>query len=112
MPIFVVEISGRGIVAFDAPDDLEARARLADKAFLRDLYVLQSEGRALWDGASEIHVRAALPEEIATWQARYGTGEQSAPGTEKGRRIFLVPVVDPSTAHDEEDDSDDHDHGD
>lgn len=53
MAVYVAEISGQGIVAFDAASDDEARVRLADKALQRDLYVFQHEGRALWDGVSE-----------------------------------------------------------
>jgi len=69
MTVYVAEISGRGIAAFDAANDIEAQAQLADKAFLADLYVLQNEGRSLWDGVSEIHVRRAFPAEAETWQA-------------------------------------------
>ena len=66
MPIYVAEIAGRGLAAFDAGDDTEAaEVRLVDKAFRRDLIVLQNEGRPLWDGKSEIRMRKASPEETA-----------------------------------------------
>ena len=104
MTVYVAEISGRAIVAFDATSDDEARARLAEKAFQRDLHVFQNEGRALWDGISEIHLRGALPKEAETWQASRAMAGQSG-------HVFLIPVVDPSK-FDDDDDHDDQDHGD
>ncbi|CAN7750616.1 hypothetical protein C6558_27355 [Ensifer sp. NM-2] len=106
MTVYVAEISGRGIAAFDAANDIEAKAQLADRGFLRDLIVLQNKGRALWDGVSEIHVRMATPEETEIWQTRRAaaipSGEES---DDEGRHVFLVPVIDPS--HDKFDDDDD-----
>ena len=48
MTVYVAEISGRGIAAFDAASEAEAAVHLADKAFVRDLIVLRSQGRPLW----------------------------------------------------------------
>ena len=110
MTVYVAEILGRGIVAFDAANEDEARARLADMAFRRNLIVLQNQGRSLWDGVSDIQLRGALPKEAVTWQASHATsGHAGGFGDHKHRLVFLVPVVDPSLA---DDDDDDHDHGD
>lgn len=109
MSIYIAEISGRGIVAFDAANEDEARARLSEETLRRDLHVLQNQGRSLWDGISKINLRLALPNEVETWQASYATAGQL--GETDGReywRVFLVPVVDPSR----HDDDDDHDFGD
>ena len=104
MTIYVAEISGRSIAAFNAANDIEAEAHLANKAFLRDLVVLQNQGRSLWDGVSQIQMRLASPEEAETWQAGK-TSDDEHPF------VFLVPVVDPSSFDDDEDDSDhDSDH--
>ena len=109
MTVYVAEISGRGIVAFDATSDDEAKARLVDKVFQRDLIVFQNEGRALWDGVSEIHLRSALPEEAEIWRAsRSSTGQLGDSGEEEHGHVFLIPAVDPSRF----DDDDDYDHGD
>ena len=110
MSIYVAEISGRGIAAFDAASDAEAELQLVDKAFVRDLIVLQSEGRPLWDGVSKIQMRSASPEEATKWQGGLVVGDED-------RVVFLVPVVDPSAGgfhdvDDDDDDHDDHDHGD
>jgi hypothetical protein len=107
MPIYVVEIAGRAIFAFDADSDDQANGHLSDKTFLSDLYVLQSGGRSLWNGESEIRLRAAVPNEAALWEAGEHAADQQGASPS---RIFLIPVVDP-LKHDNDDDHD-HDHGD
>ena len=99
MTVYVAEILGRGIAAFDAATDAGAEAQLADKTFVRDLIVLQNEGRPLWDGVSKIQLRSASPEEAAKWQSGLVVGDED-------RVVFLVPVVDPSAGgfHDDDDD--------
>jgi hypothetical protein len=104
MAVYVAEISGRGIAAFNAANDIEAEAQLADTAFLRDLVVLQNQGRSLWDGVSQIQVRIASPGEAETFQAGKSSDNEDP-------FVFLVPVVDPSSFDDDDDDSDhDYDH--
>jgi hypothetical protein len=113
MTVYVAEISGRGIVAFDAANEDEARARLSDKTLRRDLHVFQNQGRSLWDGVSEINLRRALPKEAETWQAgRAMAGQSSEPDGREDWRVFLVPVVDPSRFDDDDDNDDDRDDGD
>ncbi len=112
MTIYVAEISGRGIAAFEAANDIEANEQLANRGLLRDLIVLQNNGRALWDGVSVIRVRMATPEETEIWQtsraAAFRSGEAS---DDDDRHVFLVPVIDPSSDtfdddHDPHDDDD------
>lgn len=116
MTVYVAEIAGRGVVAFEAADESAATARLADKAFQRDLIVFQNEGRPLWDGVSEIRLRDTLPKEAAAWQAgRAAPGEPDEPDGQESRRVFLIPVVNPlqfGDDDDDDDDGDDYDHGD
>ena len=100
MTVYVAEISGRGIAAFNAASEAEAAVHLADKAFVRDLIVFRSQGRPLWDGVAKIQMRRASPEEAAAWQSGMVVGDED-------RFVFLVPVVDPSD--DKFDDDDDHD---
>jgi hypothetical protein len=94
MTVYVAEIAGRSIVAFEAEDEAAAEARLADSAFRRDLYVFRSEGRALWDGVSQIRLRTAHPTEVEAWQAKrtkVGRSDES----EGYWRAFLIPVINP-----------------
>jgi hypothetical protein len=100
MTVYVAEIFGRGIAAFDAADDTAAQLQLANKPFLRDLIVLQNEGRPLWDGVSQIKMRGASPQETAAWQSGLVVGDEN-------RFVFLVPVVDPSDDRFDDDDDDD-----
>ena len=109
MTVYVAEIYGRGVVAFDAADEVEATARLADQTLLRDLRVCQNEGRSLWDGVSKLVVRKALPQEIDIWRSRETIVALPMVTDDRLWRVFLVPTVDPS---DFDDDDDDHDHGD
>ncbi|BCH24803.1 hypothetical protein [Mesorhizobium sp. L-8-3] len=95
MTVYVAEIAQRAIFAFDAANSQAAEERLADREFLGDLYVLQSNAQPLWDGKSEIHLREALPGEVEAWEAGRETASLS--------RVFLVPVVDPLKFVDPED---------
>ncbi len=67
MTVYVAEIAGRAIFAFDAPDADAAKARLSDREYLGDLYVLQSDGHSLWDGRTAIEMREAVAEEAEVW---------------------------------------------
>src|SRR4051794_12739171 len=96
MPAYVAEISGRGVVAFDATDDFEARTRLAERELLRDLRVFQNEGRPIWDGVSAIALPEALPEEIASWRARRVPAANVDDDRDMKWVFFLVRFVDPS----------------
>ena len=102
MTVYVAEIAGRAIVAFEADGEDAAQARLADRAFRRDLYVFRSGNAALWDGASEIHLRPALPAEAETWAAKKAMAGQAE---DLGRywRAFLVPVINPIKFEDDGD---------
>jgi len=61
------------------------------------LFCLETDGAPLWDGIAEIHVRPALPEEQAKWQASWARALLRG-DVEEGEDpwvAFLVPVVDP-----------------
>lgn len=92
MSIYVAEIAGRATFAFDADSEDQAKGYLSDKSFLSDLYVLQSGGRSLWNGKSEIRLGAALPDEAALWDAGDRTADEQASSLS---RVFLIPVIDP-----------------
>ena len=65
MTVFVAEINGRAIAAFNAENEIHAEGRAASKPFRADLTVLENEGRPLWNGTDEIFVRKAFPAEEA-----------------------------------------------
>jgi hypothetical protein len=68
MQTYVAEIDGRAIFAFRSVDDSGAQAWLDVHGLMRrTLERLQSDGRAVWDGQSEIIARKATSGESATW---------------------------------------------
>jgi hypothetical protein len=71
MMIFVVEINGRGIAAFNAESQIAGEAFIDEEWFRSDLMALEGDGTPLWDGKSEIYLREALPEEAdqCAWRA-------------------------------------------
>ena len=86
MPIYTVEINGRGIAAFDAVDLVAALDWAHGTVFQEDLFRLETD------------VRPALPEEEAKWQASWGRAllRGDAEEGEDSWVAFLVPVVDPT----------------
>jgi hypothetical protein len=103
MTLYVAENSGRGIVAFEAANDAEAAARLADKALLRDLRVLQNQGRSVWDGVSKIRLRQPDATEVEIWRSRHAASQPSTSDDDRSWRVFLIAVVDPSEFDDDHD---------
>ena len=86
MPIYTVEINGRGIAAFDAVDLVAALDWAHGTVFQEDLFRLETD------------VRPALPEEEAKWQASWARALMRG-DVEEGENLwvtFLVPVVDPT----------------
>src|SRR6516165_412912 len=69
MMVFVAEIKGRGIAAFQADNGSDAEQIVRDQLFRDDLTALISDGLPLWDGVADIRVRQARPDEEARWRA-------------------------------------------
>ena len=108
MSVYVAEISGRGVLAFEAANDVEATTRLTDKLLLRDLRILQYQGKSLWDGVSKIRLREPSPEEFEIWRVRPGTQEPiRSDDDDRNWRVFLIAIVDPTERDDDDDDDDD-----
>jgi hypothetical protein len=66
--VYVVEIEGRGVVAFNDERSPEADHFALDNALASDLMNLVHDGKPLWDGSSEIAVRDAFPDEQQKWR--------------------------------------------
>jgi hypothetical protein len=98
MTVYVAEIEGRGIAAFQADNGSDAERVVRDPVFRDDLMVLMCGGLPLWDGMAEIRLRRAGPDEEARWRAsrakavRHGNVE----GEEEGWIAFLVALTDPN----------------
>lgn len=98
MTIYVAEIGGRAIVAFAAEDRVQAEMTVDEEWFLEDILVLKSDGKPLWDGESELHLREAFDEEADKW--RHAQAEALAEGDIDGadddHLVYLVSVNDPT----------------
>lgn len=101
MAVYVAEIAGRPVVAFEAASEADAKAVMADSEFRRDLLVFQSGGSALWDGAAEMRLRPALETEASAWESGRKTATLS--DDRDYRRAFLVRAVDPTSFDDDYD---------
>jgi hypothetical protein len=54
MTVYVAEINGRAIAAFNAENDIQAEGHASSKPFRGDLRVLENEGQPPWNVADEI----------------------------------------------------------
>ena len=54
MTVYVADIGGRGVAAFQADSDSDAERLARDRVFRDDLMVLTTGGLPLWDGVSAI----------------------------------------------------------
>jgi hypothetical protein len=101
MTVYVAEINGQAIAAFDAAND--SAAEKLELNLRDDWMVLESNGASLWDGQAEIFVRKAFSEEDAHWEASRarailaGEIEQNAEDNDfVVHLLYLVPVTDPT----------------
>ena len=96
MTVFVAEINGRAIAAFNAENEIHAEGRAASKSFRADLTVLENEGRPLWDGTDKILVRKAFPAEEAQFNASQARAiSEKEIDEDDDWLMFLVAVTDP-----------------
>ena len=76
MSVYVVEITGRGVAAFNESTIDAVRVFVDDDGFRDDLMGEVSDGKPLWDGKTELFVRDAFPEEQARWEAAVAEDEE------------------------------------
>ena len=97
MAVYVAEIGGRAVVAFNAANDLEAELEIEDEIFQNDLAVLESSGRPIWDGEAEIHIREADEDERAKFDSsRAKAIREGEIGEGESWMLYLVPVSVPT----------------
>jgi hypothetical protein len=95
--IYVAEIGGRGIAAFNVACASAAADLVRDPAFRDDLMVLLSGGSPLWNGREEILVRQARPAEDARWQRSRAKALRNGDLDDEAEPwvVFLVTIADP-----------------
>jgi hypothetical protein len=94
--IFVLEIKGTAILAFEADDPDEANAYAASAEEHEDLTELTSNGAPLWNGKDDIGVRVATPAEAGLFeeQREEDWGEDVHADSEDFI-VYLVPLDEP-----------------
>ena len=96
MGLFTIEAEGRPVMVVAAEDREEAREFADGEALRADLLVLEHEGRPLWGGVHELHVREARPGEVSAWQASFAracAGGDADEADWEDWATFLVEVV-------------------
>jgi hypothetical protein len=97
MTVYVAEINGRAIAAFNAENENQAEVRVTSESFRDDLTVLENEGHPLWNGKDQIFIRKAFPEEEAQFDASQARAIKDEEIDEDDDWLmFLVPVTDPT----------------
>jgi hypothetical protein len=94
MPRYVLEIGGRSIAVFDAPNPVRAAALVWSTSHLGPiLRDTESNRLALWDGIEWLNYRPASPDEEQQGQtvhrqynAEFGIDE------DQGLFVYLVPI--------------------
>jgi hypothetical protein len=94
--IFVLEIEGRAVLAFEADNLDDARAYAADAGELEDLEELTSNGKPLWNGEDEIGVRAATDDEADIFEEQREEDWEDEPHADaEDFVVYLVPLDEP-----------------
>jgi hypothetical protein len=97
MTVYVAQINGRAIAAFNAENEVQAEVRATSKPFRTDLTVLKNEGHPLWNGRDEIFIRKAFPSEESQFEAFQTRAIEDREIDENDDWLmFLVPVTDPT----------------
>lgn len=95
--IYVIEVAGRAVASFNCSGHEDALALTEEHFFREDLMALENDGRPLWDGSTDLTVRAARYAERRRHREHFrqqvGTGEA---GFDDELVMFLVPVSDPT----------------
>jgi hypothetical protein len=97
MTVYVAEINGRAIAAFNAENEIQAEVRVTNESFREDLTTLENEGHPLWNGTDGIFVREAFPAEEAQFNASQARAiSEKEIDEDDDWLMFFVPVTDPT----------------
>jgi hypothetical protein len=97
MTLFTIEVRGRPTLVFSSRDR-EVMGEVLAAAVSGDLAVLGRDGRPIWDGASQLALRQARPEEATRWQQGFARAVRVG----ESALVFLVEVVGPADAEEDE----------
>ena len=75
--VFVLQMGGRPIVAFEATKTSEAQEIAREQGMRVDLAALRSNGVPLWDGREALTVRGAEESEVAAYRRAVEVADSS-----------------------------------
>jgi hypothetical protein len=90
--IFVLEIKGTAVLAFEADNMDDARAYAGNAEERDDLTELRSNGAPLWNGKDDIAVRSATDAETDLFEAQRKADWEDEPHADS--EDFVVYLVD------------------
>jgi hypothetical protein len=95
MIVFVIEINGTSILAFNADSHLEAEQHAMSPEIRSDLMVYETADGPIWNGRDEIVVREALPDQRARWLFFHASSEQPDTPSEEclTHHVYIVKIV-------------------
>jgi hypothetical protein len=93
MIIFVIEINGKSILAFDADSQLEAEHEAMSPQIGSDLMVYETADGPIWNGQDEIVVREARPDERAPWLSIRAHSREPVGEERHTLQVYLVEIV-------------------
>ena len=98
MNVFVVEIDGVAVAAFNEQTAEDAAAFAKNPEFCGDLTVYEHDGAPLWNGVAEITVRPATLDEEQRWTISRENADEDGEDLDPDELllVFLIPVVDPT----------------
>ena len=92
--VYVVEMNGNALVAFEAVSGREAKELLKERWFRDELLSLRSDTRQVWDGASVLTTRIGNDAEIAKFKSMSNlTKDKEADGLVLA---YLIPLDQPA----------------
>ncbi|MGD0866481.1 MAG: hypothetical protein ABSA49_13085 [Rhizomicrobium sp.] len=94
--VFVLEIKGTAVLAFDADNMDDAIAYAANAGEREDLTELQSNGAPLWNGKDDIRARAATEAEADLFEkSREEDWGEEPHADAEDFVVYLVPLDEP-----------------
>jgi hypothetical protein len=101
--IFVLQIKGKAVLAFEADSLEDAQAYAKDADELEDLKELTSNGAPLWNGTDAIDVRAATDDEADLFEEEREEDWEDEPHADaEDFMVYLVPLDEPDEDEEEE----------
>jgi hypothetical protein len=91
--IFVIEINGKSVLAFNADSQIDAERKAQSPMLCSDLMVFETVDGPLWNGEDEIVVREALPAERENWLFLRAHTEPAEGQDDLTLQTYLVDII-------------------